>query len=48
MVSRFVNWGAQRGAAAARGAAAVAAQPLVSPRGQSALPATVPAAWRDN
>jgi hypothetical protein len=48
MVSGFVNWSAQRGAAAARGAAAMAAQPLVNPRGQSALAATMPAAWRDN
>jgi len=47
-VSRFVNWGAQRGAAAALGAAALAAQPLLAARAPTPAPARVPAAWRDH
>ena len=45
-VSRLVNWGAQRGVAAARAGAALAAQPLLAPRPPA--PAMVAAAWRNN
>jgi type IV secretion system protein VirB6 len=45
-VSRLVNWGAQRGAAAARAGVSLAAQPLLVPRPPA--PVMVAAAWRDN
>ena len=48
MVSRFVNWGLQRGAAAAAGTAALAAQPLLASRAPAAAPTLVAAAWRNN
>jgi type IV secretion system protein VirB6 len=48
MVSRFVNWGLQRGAAAAAGTAALAAQPLLAPRAPAASPTLVAAAWRNH
>jgi type IV secretion system protein VirB6 len=48
MVSRFVNWGLQRGAAAAAGTAALAAQPLLASRAPVASPTLVAAAWRNN
>ncbi len=48
MVSRFVNWGLQRGAAAAAGTAALAAQPLLASRAPAASPTLVAAAWRNN
>jgi type IV secretion system protein VirB6 len=47
MVSRFVNWGLQRGAAAAAGTAALAAQPLLAARVPAASPTLVAAAWRN-
>ena len=48
MVSRFVNWGLQCGAAAAAGTAALAAQPLLASRAPAASPTLVAAAWRNN
>ena len=48
LVSRLASWGVHRGASVARGAALLAAAPLVSPRGASSLPARVPAPWRAN
>jgi type IV secretion system protein VirB6 len=48
MVSRFVNWGLQRGAAAAAGTAALAAQPLLASRAPAASPTLVAAAWRNH
>src|SRR5215472_8155830 len=47
LVSRMVNWGAQRGASLAGGAAVLAARALMSRREASAVPATAPAPWRD-
>jgi len=49
VVSRFAGWGARRGTAAALGAAALAAQPLLAARAAAPAPAPtrVPAAWRD-
>ena len=48
MVSRFVNWGLQRGGAAAAGTAALAAQPLLASRAPAASPTLVAAAWRNH
>ena len=48
LVSRLASWGVRRGGHLARGAAALAAAPLVSQRSASSLPAMVPAPWRDN
>jgi len=48
MVSRFVNWGLQRGAAAAAGTAALAAQPLLASGAPAASPTLVAAAWRNH
>jgi type IV secretion system protein VirB6 len=48
MVSRFVNWGLQRGAAATAGAVALGLQPLTASRAPAASPTRVAAAWRDN
>ncbi|HUO19138.1 MAG TPA: type IV secretion system protein [Steroidobacteraceae bacterium] len=49
LVSRFVNWGLQRGTAATAAAAALAAQPVLAARGATAAsPALVAAAWRES
>lgn len=48
LVSRFVNWGLQRGTAATAAAAALAAQPMLAARATAASPALVAAAWREN
>lgn len=47
LVSRMVNWGAQRGATVAGGAAALAARALIRGREAPAAPATAPAPWRE-
>ena len=47
LMSRLVSWGLQRGASMGRGAAVLAAKSLMSSRAGSAMPATVPAPWRD-
>ena len=46
-VSRFVNWGLQRGTAAAGASAVLAAQPLLAARAAPASPTLVAAAWRN-
>ena len=49
LVSRFVNWGLQRGTAATAAAAALAAQPVLAARAATAAsPALVAAAWRES
>ena len=49
LVSRFVNWGLQRGTAATAAAAALAAQPMLAARAATAAsPALVAAAWRES
>jgi type IV secretion system protein VirB6 len=48
MVSRFVSWGLQRGAAATAGAVALGLQPLTASRAPAASSTRVAAAWRDN
>ncbi|MDE2137978.1 MAG: type IV secretion system protein [Gammaproteobacteria bacterium] len=48
MVSRFVNWGLQRGTAGAAAATALAVQPLFAARAAAAPPTLVAAAWREN
>lgn len=47
VMSRFVSWGLQRGASMGRGGAALAARSLMSSRAGSAVPAMMPAPWRD-
>ena len=48
LVSRLAHWGARRGALLGGGAAVLAAKTAMSAGKTAALPATVPAPWRDN
>lgn len=48
VVSRLAGWGVRRAAAVGSGAAALAAGSLTGARNAQAIPATVPAPWRDS
>ena len=48
VVSRLAGWGVRRAAAVGSGAAALAAGSLAGARNAQAIPATVPAPWRDS